>query len=155
LQVKSSSGEWITVAAPSETSVKTSLVACTATRLDMFDKLAQASDPPILQSQGWLVQKTADAVDVQGFTVHDNLREMMLCEDSANHSLLSELDQQEFLYKLFCHLVLGGQLNQYEDDVDEYRQAVKSLYRTLIRCERCLLSACVVRSATFNSMNNS
>ena len=49
-----------------------------------------------------------------------------------------EMDQQEFLYKLFCHVVLGGKLNQYEDDVDEYRQATKALYRALIRCEFCI-----------------
>jgi hypothetical protein len=154
LQVKSSSGEWLTVAAPEDKSVKTRMVACTATRLDMFDKLTQASDPPILQSKGWMVHKTADAVDVHGFTVHDNLREMILCEDSANRGLLSELDKQEFLYKAFCHLVLGGRLNQYEDDVDEYRQAVKSLYRTLVRCVRYLLRACSVRSGMFKLVND-
>lgn len=133
MQVKASSGDWVSVAAP--TSVTGAhLVACTATRLDMFDKLAKASDPPILQGNDWLVQKTADYEDVQGFGVHDNLRQMILFGNkSANHNLLSAMDQQEFLFKLFCHLVLGGQLNQYEDDVDEYRQATRSLYRTLIR----------------------
>lgn len=82
-----------------------------------------------------MVQKSLDGAEVHGFVVHDNLREMLLCEDSANHHLMSEMEQQEFLWKLFRHLVFGGQLNQYEDDADQYRQAAKSLYRTLIRCE--------------------
>lgn len=77
-------------------------------------------------------------MEAQGFVVYDNLREMILCQDSNNRKLLSDMDQQEFLYKLFCHVVLGGKLNQYEDDVDEYRQATKALYRALIRCEFCI-----------------
>lgn len=138
LQVKASTGKWVTVDAPAR--VEATPVACTATRLDMFDKLANASDPPILQGNDWLVQKAVDVADVQGFAVHDNLREMILYgKDSANHGLLPEMEQQEFLFKIFCHLVLGGQLNQYEDDVNEYRQAARSLYRTLIRWEYWVL----------------
>lgn len=136
IQVKAPAGDWVTVDPP--TRVTASAVACSATRLDMFDKLAHASDPPILQGNSWMVQRTADGADMHGFVVHDNLREMLLCEDSANHSLLSEFEQQEFLWKVFRHLVLGGQLNQYEDDVDQYRQAAKALYRTLIRCVHAL-----------------
>lgn len=136
VQVNTSSGDWVTVDPPASFRAKS--VACSATRLDMFDKLAHTSDPQVLQGNSWLVQKVMNAADVQGFGVHDQLRELILCgEDSANNHLLSELEQQEFLWKIFCHLVLGGQLNQYEDDVDQYRQAAKSLYRTLIRYEHC------------------
>ena len=37
---------------------------------------------------------------------------MLLMEDSDNYNLYNEKEKNEFLFKIFRHLVLGGPVNQ-------------------------------------------
>ena len=56
----------------------------------------------------------------------------MLVEDSDNFSSFSSTDRQEFLFRLFTHLVVGGNLNQYDDSIAAYFDLTKSLYKDLV-----------------------
>jgi hypothetical protein len=111
--------------------VKAHLIPCTETSLDIFDKLREAA-PAVVEARSWLVRKDVSCgEDVEGG--RDRLHQLMLDEHNSSHPL-SKLEQQEFIWRLFKHIVLGGDLNQYEDDADKYRQAVRTLYKMLIRC---------------------
>lgn len=46
--------------------------------------------------------------------VSDMLRQMLLVDDSENAELFSDKDKQQFLYRIFEHLCLGGACCQYE-----------------------------------------
>ncbi len=39
--------------------------------------------------------------------------------------------EEEFIFRIFKLLVLGGRYNQYEDKIDEYRETSKAIYKSL------------------------
>ena len=58
---------------------------------------------------------------------------MFLSEETDHFDLFSSSEQQEFLYRLFTHVCLGGQICQYEDTLQPYLDFTKALYKDLIR----------------------
>ena len=58
---------------------------------------------------------------------------MLLNEDSDSYCTFNESDREQFLFNLFEHLCLGGQICQYEDTIDPYLDITKQLYKDLIR----------------------
>lgn len=58
---------------------------------------------------------------------------MLLEEDSDKYHVVSPSDRQEFLFRLFKHIVLGGELCQYEDVINPYIETVKTIYKDLVR----------------------
>ena len=59
---------------------------------------------------------------------------MLLNEDSESYLEFEEEERCEFLFCLFRHLCIGGQICQYEDKVNVYLDLTKALYKDLIRC---------------------
>ncbi|CAG5131422.1 unnamed protein product, partial [Candidula unifasciata] len=57
---------------------------------------------------------------------------MLLNEDSDVYCEFSEGERSEFVFLLFSHLCLGGQLCQYEDNVQPYLDVTKAIYKDLI-----------------------
>jgi hypothetical protein len=125
--------------------LKCTVVPCTETRLDLFDKLREAPEP-ILRDGSWDLMKCFHD-EVDGFPVQDMLREMVLHEESPNADVLTPAERKEFIWLLMCHLALGGAMNQFEDNFAEYRMAVKILYKHLL--------SCASRSASHKSINAS
>ena len=64
--------------------------------------------------------------------VHSMLQ-LLLDEDSDHFCLFNESERSEFLFLLFRHFCLGGQVCQYEDKVDPYLNVTKQVYKELIR----------------------
>lgn len=58
---------------------------------------------------------------------------MLLEEDSDNYHLVSPCDRQEFLFRLFKHIALGGELCQFEDLINPYIETAKMIYKELLR----------------------
>lgn len=58
---------------------------------------------------------------------------MLFEEDSDNYHVISLCDRQEFLFRLFKHVVLGGELCQYEDIISPYIDTAKTIYKDLVR----------------------
>lgn len=58
---------------------------------------------------------------------------MMLTEESDYYDLFNEEEKNEFLFRLFKHFCIGGQVCQYEDDLQPYLDMTKGLYKDLIR----------------------
>eukprot|EP01052_Picozoa_sp_SAG31_P062366 SAG31_NODE_21348_length_552_cov_0.567329_2_plen_68_part_01 len=57
---------------------------------------------------------------------------MLLVEDSENYWLYSDEERNEFLFKIFSHLVLGGGMCQHEDEIVPYFEATKKFYKDLL-----------------------
>lgn len=66
-------------------------------------------------------------------TDHHFFKQMLLEEDSEYHHVVSSCDRQEFLFRLFKHIVLGGELCQYEDVISPYIKTAKMIYKDLVR----------------------
>ena len=58
------------------------------------------------------------------------------CPDSENAELYSPSERSELLFRLLQHLVLGGPMNQYEDNVGPYLEAAKLLYKQLLTVQK-------------------
>ncbi len=58
---------------------------------------------------------------------------MLQEEDSEHYYVVSRKERGEFLFRLFKHLCLGGELCQYEDTIDPYISTTKQIYKDLIR----------------------
>ncbi|KAJ8309761.1 hypothetical protein KUTeg_011626 [Tegillarca granosa] len=125
LQVLTSSGS------VKATSVKVESVPCTVLSMTLFDRL---SDYNIVRSTG-SIQKCFDEF-CGDFTVSDELRKMLLIDDSDNYCIYSDSERDEFLFRLFKHLCLGGQYCQFEDMLDPYTDMTKQLYKDLISVQK-------------------
>lgn len=58
---------------------------------------------------------------------------MLQEEDSEHYYVVGREERGEFLFRLFKHLCLGGELCQYEDTIDPYISTTKHIYKDLIR----------------------
>ena len=61
-------------------------------------------------------------------------------EESDNYDIFNESDSKEFLFQLFKHLCLGGEVCQFEDNVKAYLDFTKLLYKDLVRCVKYFVS---------------
>lgn len=113
-------------------------LCCTLTRLDIFDKLMHDCVPRVVRESGWKLAKLADHPDVDGFSVHDRLRQLILCDDSANSIAISAAERSEFLWHIFENLILGGNVNQFKNDIIAYRDVSRLLYKEVVRYGYCL-----------------
>lgn len=60
---------------------------------------------------------------------------MLQEEESENYYAVGRAEREEFLFRLFKHLCLGGELCQYEDTVEPYISTTRRIYKDLIRSE--------------------
>ncbi|GFR40060.1 hypothetical protein Agub_g599 [Astrephomene gubernaculifera] len=111
-----------------------SLLPASLTRLDLFDKLSEASSPQIVRANGDICKCMEDVRE--GFQISDLLREMLLVEESENAGLMSEAERGELLWRLFEHCVLGGACCQFEDKLEPYVEVSKRLYKELVSAQK-------------------
>ncbi len=62
---------------------------------------------------------------------------MILMEDSDNFDAYSESEREELMFRLFSHVCLGGEICQYEDNVQPYLDTTKLIYKDLLRYVHC------------------
>ncbi|WAR28838.1 CF300-like protein [Mya arenaria] len=89
-------------------------VPCSVLSMTFFDRLYG----PIVRDSGHLI-KCFDEF-FEDFTISDELRKMFLSEESDHCDLYSDTEKEEFLFRLFMHVCLGGQICQYEDTLEPY-----------------------------------
>jgi len=134
LEVLQPKGEWQPVAGKVK-SVSSSVVKASMTRMDIFDKLEDA-EPSIIRGASSSIMKCMEEV-VDGFTVSDTLREMLVKgEESENYGLFSDEERAEFLYLVFKHISLGGAMNQYEDEIEPYLDISKRIYKEMLSVQK-------------------
>lgn len=64
---------------------------------------------------------------------------MLLDDECPEYNLFVNDEREEFIFRIFQMLVLGGILCQYEDILDPYLDVTKVIYKDLIRfCNACI-----------------
>uniref|UniRef100_H2ZFX6 Cilia- and flagella-associated protein 300 n=1 Tax=Ciona savignyi TaxID=51511 RepID=H2ZFX6_CIOSA len=129
IQVMSATGGWGSLASAHE--VSSEELNCTVTSLNFFDKLKEEG---IVRESG-AICKCFDEF-YEGVTISDELRKMILLEDSDNFECYNEMERKEYIFKLFSHLVIGGPICQFEDNIQPYLDVTKSLYKDLVCVQR-------------------
>ena len=62
-----------------------------------------------------------------------NFIQMLLLEESDNYEIYSDQERNEFIFRLFKHICIGGHVCQFEDKIQPYIDATKSIYKDLVR----------------------
>ncbi|ELK16513.1 65 kDa Yes-associated protein [Pteropus alecto] len=102
-------------------------VPCTQLSMSFFNRLY---DENIVRDSGHIVKCLDSFCDP--FLISDELRKVLLVEDSEKYEVFSQPDREEFLFCLFKHLCLGGALCQYEDVLNPYLETTKLIYKDLV-----------------------
>ncbi|XP_037231615.1 cilia- and flagella-associated protein 300 [Falco biarmicus] len=130
LKLLSASGQWITLGSK-VTKIEATVVPCTQISMSFFDRLYSEG---VVRETGDIVKCYDDYYD--DILISDELRKVLLLEDSDHYDLFSQSDREEFLFCLFKHLCIGGTLCQFEDVVDPYLQTTKALYKDLVSVQK-------------------
>ncbi|KAM4047458.1 cilia- and flagella-associated protein 300 [Anomaloglossus baeobatrachus] len=125
-----SSGQWTPLGTGIK-KVEAKEIPCNHLSMSLFDRLQKEN---IVKESGYISKCLDEYVD--DFVVSDELRKVLLLEDSEKYEIFSPSDRQEFLFLLFKHLCLGGSVCQFEDTVDPYLQITKSIYKELLSVQK-------------------
>ncbi|KAJ8275851.1 hypothetical protein COCON_G00076030 [Conger conger] len=110
------------------TNVTVEMVPCTKISMDMFDPLYSCG---ILSPTGHITKCFHEH-----YADFDELRKMLMIEDSENYEIISQEDRQEFLFRLFKHLCLGGGLCQYEEVVTPCIETARLIYKDMLSVQK-------------------
>ncbi|XP_072303210.1 cilia- and flagella-associated protein 300 [Eucyclogobius newberryi] len=124
---KAESRAWGPLEKPIE-SVKVEMVPCSKVSMDLFDPIYSCG---ILRPSGHIVKCFHDV-----HPDYDELRQMLLDEESEHYSGIGREERQEFLFRLFKHLCLGGELCQNEETIEPYISTTKQIYKDLISVQK-------------------
>lgn len=130
LKVVSSSGELSSLGVKA-TSVTAEVVPCTILSMTFFDRL---QDDNVVRESG-AIQKCFDEY-YQDMIVSDELRKMLIIDDSDHYCLYSDTEREELLFNIFKHICLGGKLCQYEDNIEPYLDITKQIYKDFISVQK-------------------
>ncbi|XP_063979114.1 cilia- and flagella-associated protein 300-like [Diachasmimorpha longicaudata] len=108
-------------------------IPCTVLSMSFFEKL-QDPENNIVCNSGNIRQKYEEQID--GIFVADNLRKMLLDEESDEYRLFSKNERTEFIFKIFQMLILGGEYCQYDDQLEPYLDCTKKIYKDLVRVHK-------------------
>ncbi|XP_069325124.1 cilia- and flagella-associated protein 300 isoform X2 [Eulemur rufifrons] len=126
-----SSGQWVTLGTEVK-KIEAINVPCTQLSMSFFNRLY---DEDIVRDSGHIVKCLDSFCDP--FLISDELRKVLLMEDSEKYEVFSQPDREEFLFCLFKHLCLGGALCQYEDVINPYLETTKLIYKDLDSAGMC------------------
>ncbi|XP_011504128.1 PREDICTED: uncharacterized protein C11orf70 homolog, partial [Ceratosolen solmsi marchali] len=97
--------------------------------MSFFDKLMDPENK-IVFNTGKIRQRYETVVD--DFVICDNLRGMLLDTECPEYNLFTDEERQEFIFRIFELLVLGGVLCQFENEIKPYLDITRSIYKDLI-----------------------
>ncbi|XP_078401010.1 cilia- and flagella-associated protein 300 isoform X1 [Cetorhinus maximus] len=72
----------------------------------------------------------------EDFIISDQLRQVLLLEESDKYQIFSDIEREEFVFRIFKHLCLGGALCQFEDTIDPYLETTKAVYKELVSVQK-------------------
>ncbi|XP_075448549.1 cilia- and flagella-associated protein 300 isoform X3 [Ascaphus truei] len=125
-----SSGQWVTLGTQVK-KVEAKEMPCTQLSMSLFDCLYTEH---IVRESGHILKCLDEYFD--DFPISDELRKVLLLDDTDKFDIFSQSDREEFLFHLFKHLCLGGALCQFEDVIDPYLQTTKSIYKDLMSVQK-------------------
>ncbi|NXX91422.1 CF300 protein, partial [Centropus bengalensis] len=113
------------------TTIEATEVPCTEISMSFFDRLYSEG---LVRENGYIVKCYDEYYD--DILISDELRKVLLLEDSDYYDIFSQSDRKEFLFCLFKHLCIGGTLCQFEDVVGPYLETTKALYKDLVSVQK-------------------
>ncbi|XP_011298111.1 uncharacterized protein C11orf70 isoform X1 [Fopius arisanus] len=113
--------------------VEINQIPCTVLSMEFFERLKNPENN-IVYNSGSIRQKCEEQID--GIFVSDNLRKMLLDEESNEFRLFSKTERTEFIFKIFQMLILGGEYCQYEEQLEPYLECTKKIYKDLVRVHK-------------------
>eukprot|EP00128_Syssomonas_multiformis_P009290 Colp12_sorted_trinity150504_noHs@19930 len=128
-QTLNKSGRWSQIIGKT-TEVNYEEVPCTVLSMSFFDKLV----PQVVRESGSIVKCFDEYYG--DITVSDELRKMMMSEESDFCDIFTEAEKKEFVYRIMQHLTIGGAVCQYEDDFKPYSDTVKNIYKDLVSVQK-------------------
>jgi len=99
------------------------------TDLSLFHRL-KSSEHRLATEQGYL-RKCMDEI-YDGATSTTLVGDMLLNEESEHYDTYSEEEKEELLFCLFRWLMVGGTLNQADENLQPYMNMLKRLYKELV-----------------------
>ncbi|XP_062511221.1 cilia- and flagella-associated protein 300-like isoform X1 [Corticium candelabrum] len=102
-------------------------IPCTVFSMDFFDRLKTEG---VVRETG-AISKCFDEV-YESFIVADELRKVLLMEDEEKYCIFNDKDRDEFIFRIFQHLCLGGAICQYEDTIEPYLNTTRTVYKDLM-----------------------
>ncbi|XP_058475534.1 cilia- and flagella-associated protein 300 [Solea solea] len=109
-------------------SVDVEVVPCTQVSMELFDPIYSCG---VVRPSGQIIKCFHDV-----HPDYDELRQMLQEEDSENFHVFGRETRGEFLFRVFKHLCLGGELCQYEDTIESYVNTTKHVYKDLISVQK-------------------
>jgi hypothetical protein len=95
----------------------------------LFDRIVDG-DGNVAHSDGSIVKCVPDVCD--DVQVNDELRKMLLIEESDSYELYDDAAREQFIFQLFQLICIGGAICQYEDNVRAYIEMTRAMYRELL-----------------------
>lgn len=95
--------------------------------MEFFDRIY---DRRVVLEDGTIRKCFEEYID--GIMIADELRNLLLVEESENYEVFADDERDEFIFRLFKHLCIGGVLNQYEDNINQYLSMTKTLYKDTV-----------------------
>ncbi|XP_074840746.1 cilia- and flagella-associated protein 300 [Carettochelys insculpta] len=126
LKLLTASGQWTNLGTKVK-KIEAIAVPCTQVSMSFFDRLYSEG---VVRETGNIVKCYDDYYD--GIPISDELRKVLLLEDSHHFDIFSQSSREEFLFCLFKHLCLGGALCQFEDVLGPYLETTKAFYKDLV-----------------------
>lgn len=102
----------------------------TITSMEFFDRLEDND----LSRNGYVRQCAEEVFD--GVTVADEVRNMLVNEDSEHCFLFDDSEQRELLFRIFKHLAIGGSMCQWENRTDSLLALAQGFYKDLLTVHR-------------------
>ncbi|XP_023140933.2 cilia- and flagella-associated protein 300 isoform X1 [Amphiprion ocellaris] len=109
-------------------SVSVESVPCTQVSMELFDPIYSCG---VVKPSGRVVKCFHDV-----HPDYDELRQMLQEEDLEHYCVVGREQRAEFLFRVFKHLCVGGELCQYEDTIDPYINTTKQMYKDLISVQK-------------------
>lgn len=126
--------------------VKWNKLTTDSTNLDILDVVY---DSKIVNKETGYIKKDFED-QYEGIQLTDKLKGALVNPEDENYCVFDEKMRNEFLFRVFMHVAVGGSLCQYEDYAGEYFNVTKRFYKDLISATKDSNSnQIVIRSHVF------
>ena len=133
LQVMAGRSSWCGVGPVQAVEVEE--LATKVAHMGFFDKLKELDPPVVRGSESMPIVKCFDEM-ADGVIVSDELRKMLLIEDSEHYLEFSDEERRELIVHILRRLSVGGGTCQYEDDLKPYLEVAKLIYKDLVSVKK-------------------
>eukprot|EP00937_MAST-01D_sp_MAST-1D-sp2_P002698 g2698.t1 len=111
--------------------------------MGFFDRIEEAG---LVTETGYIRQMAEEMHG--GVPVSDLLRDALLNDESEHAALFSAEDRDEFIFRVFRYVCVGGSLCQHDENWQPYLDAARALYKELVSVHRANASGDVEVSST-------